>query len=74
MLSGYFDECPERLLSGYVNFGSAPSFDVQLDRFAKIGPGGLDVGALRGHGEFGQRATYQSSSFVMRAEKRQFVQ
>ena len=53
MLFGYFDECPERLLSGYVNFGSAPSFDAPLDRFAKIGPGGLDVGALRGHDEFG---------------------
>ena len=47
MLFRDLDECPEGLLSGYVNFGSAPGFDVQLDRFAKIGAGGFDVAALR---------------------------
>ena len=43
----------KRLLSGDFNFGSAPSFDVQLDRLAKIGAGRFDIAALRGHGKFG---------------------
>jgi hypothetical protein len=39
-------------LSYDINFGSAPGFDAQLDRLAKIGPGGFSVCPLRGHGKF----------------------
>jgi hypothetical protein len=40
-----------RLPSSDVNFGSAPSFEVQVNRFAKIGASGFDVSPLRGHGK-----------------------
>ena len=36
----------KRLLRDDIKFGSAPGFDVQLDRFAKVGAGRFDVGAL----------------------------
>ncbi|MCU1341578.1 MAG: hypothetical protein JWN92_1001 [Candidatus Acidoferrum typicum] len=51
-LPGDFDNRPEGLLLGEVILGSAPGFEVKLNRFTEIRPCGLDVFPLRSHIEF----------------------
>lgn len=45
-LPGDFDNRPEGLLLGGAFLGTAPGFEVKLNRFAEIGPRGFDVIAL----------------------------
>jgi hypothetical protein len=46
-----FDKRPEWQLR-WIGIGTAPCFEVQLDRFAKIGPSRLHILTLRSHAEF----------------------
>ena len=51
-LPGDFDNRPKGLLLGEVILGSAPGFEVKLNRLTEIRPCGLDVFPLRSHIEF----------------------
>jgi len=52
MSVGDFDRCPELRGFGGPRLGHAPGFEVELDRFAKVGPGTFDVLALGSDTQF----------------------